>query len=45
LDSNGDASVDLSDVVHLLSYLFQGGPPHVLGTECFPIAGCPTRCF
>ena len=26
IDSNGDGGVDLSDAVHLLTWLFQGGP-------------------
>ena len=27
IDSNGDGSVDISDAVHLLAWLFSGGPP------------------
>jgi hypothetical protein len=44
LDSNGDGSVDISDALSALRFLFLGGPPHVLGTECVPIAGCPGAC-
>ena len=28
-DPNGDSAVNISDVSHLLSYLFQGGEPPV----------------
>jgi hypothetical protein len=41
LDFNGDARIDLSDPVRVLGYLFLGTAPHVLGTRCRPIVGCP----
>jgi hypothetical protein len=44
LDSNGDGRVDLGDPVHLLGFLFLGGPSHELGTECVPVTGCPDVC-
>ena len=40
LDNNGDAKVDLTDVISVLDYLFQGGAPPVLGEKCVPITGC-----
>jgi len=34
VDLNGDASLDVTDAVYLLQYLFQGGPPPIrCGTE------------
>jgi hypothetical protein len=43
-DADGNAAVNLTDVVYLLEHLFLGGPPHVLGSECVAIDGCPTVC-
>ncbi|HAK95727.1 MAG TPA: hypothetical protein DCM87_12205 [Planctomycetes bacterium] len=45
LDMNGDATVNLADPVYLLAYLFAHGPPHVLGTACVKIEGCPHICW
>ena len=45
LDLNGDTRVDLADGIHLLIYLFQGGPQPAGGTECRPIEGCEQACF
>lgn len=44
LDGNGDGRVNVSDGVHVLRYLWQAGPPPVLGEECVPIRGCPEVC-
>ena len=44
LDSNGDASTNVADAIYLLAYLFQSGPPPVLGTQCVRIPGCPDAC-
>jgi hypothetical protein len=44
LNVNGDAAVDLTDGVSALLYLFQGGSPHVLGTRCVFLPGCPDAC-
>jgi hypothetical protein len=44
LDSNGSASVDLTDAVYVLNYLFRDGPDPVLGTACTRIPGCPQAC-
>jgi hypothetical protein len=44
LDLNGDRGIDLSDPVHGLSFLFQGGGPPLLGGECVRLVGCPDRC-
>lgn len=47
-DANGDRKVDLTDGIYLLAYLFGGCagqcPPHVGGTECRAIEGCPQTC-
>jgi hypothetical protein len=43
-DVSGDGEVDLSDPIHLLVYLFQGGPPPALGTTCTPLRDCPDAC-
>jgi hypothetical protein len=44
LDANGDAGVNLSDAVYLLSHLFAQGPPHALGTACVEIEACSDAC-
>ena len=44
LDVNGDNSLNLTDAIHSLAYLFMGGAPPVPGTECRPIPGCPEAC-
>lgn len=44
LDHNGDATIDQSDAVSLLSYLYLDGPPHVLGGGCVRIVGCEDLC-
>jgi hypothetical protein len=44
LDANGDTSLDASDVIHQLFYLFADGAPHVQGTGCEPMDGCVPRC-
>ncbi len=44
LDANGDESVNLADVISLLSYLFAGGEQPVMGSECIRIPGCPDSC-
>jgi len=40
-DVNGDAAIDMSDAVSILTFLFLGTQPPILGTDCVPIAGCP----
>jgi hypothetical protein len=44
LDATGDRRVDLGDAIALLSHVFLGGRPHVLGKDCAPILGCPASC-
>jgi hypothetical protein len=44
LDVNGDEELNLTDAIHSLAYLFMGGAPPALGTECLPIAGCSNAC-
>ncbi|MFP6738105.1 MAG: hypothetical protein VCD34_05115, partial [Planctomycetota bacterium] len=44
LDSNGDETVNVSDAVWLLGYMYQGGAPPSRGTECLRLAGCPNVC-
>ena len=41
MDGNGDGSIDLSDAVHTLGFLFQGESPPVQGVDCFGIPDCP----
>ena len=43
-DLNVDGQVNLTDPLLLLEYLFQGGKPSLLGTECIEITGCPDVC-
>jgi hypothetical protein len=43
-DASGDDRVDLTDAVSILGFLFLGGPPHTLGTECVSIADCDPVC-
>ncbi|MBI4600589.1 MAG: CotH kinase family protein [Planctomycetes bacterium] len=44
LDLNGDESVNVSDAVYLLNFLFRGGPVPSRGTSCVRVQGCPTAC-
>jgi hypothetical protein len=44
LNWNGDAVVNLSDAIYALDFLFQEGPPHVLGSACVSIEGCEDAC-
>ena len=44
LDFNDDSSVDLSDGIGMLNWLFQGGRGHALGTDCVQIVDCPDVC-
>ena len=44
LDVNGDANVNISDIVYMASFLFMGGSPPAQGLGCFPVPivlGCP----
>ena len=43
-DWNGDAAVDVSDIVSALLYQFAGGSPHALSVECRPFDTCPGEC-
>jgi len=36
-----DLTIDISDAVYLLTFLFLGGPPPVQGTACIYIEDCP----
>ena len=40
----GGESLDLSSAVRALQFLFFGGDPHPLGSECVTLPGCPDRC-
>ncbi len=44
LDVNGDSSVDNSDAVHILTYLFLDGNEPAQGDNCQRIEGCPDLC-
>ncbi len=44
LDSDGNQSVDLTDAIYILAYLFRSGPEPVLGTSCVRMEGCPDAC-
>jgi len=41
MDVNNDLSIDLSDGIYTLAFLFQGGPGPAQGVNCFSIPGCP----
>jgi hypothetical protein len=41
-DSNADSTLDVSDPVHLLNFLFIDGPPPGLFPSCEASAGCET---
>ncbi len=43
-DVDGSARVNVTDAIYVLRHLFVGGPPPALGTECVPLAGCPSIC-
>ena len=34
----------MADAIYVLSYLYQGGPPPVLGAGCVRISGCEDAC-
>ncbi len=44
LDLDGDTSVDVTDVLFMLNFLFGDGPEPVLGSFCVRIEGCPDTC-
>ena len=50
LDWLGDDVVDITDAISLLTFVFLGGPAHMLtipgmeATGCVSIAGCPNTC-
>jgi hypothetical protein len=44
LDSDGDGTVDLTDAIYLLTYLFRSGPAPVRGTTCVFLTDCPDIC-
>ena len=44
LDADANGSVDVTDTIYLLDYLFRRGPPPVLGTDCVPLSTCPDAC-
>jgi hypothetical protein len=44
LDYDGGGKIDISDAVAAFLFLFVNGPPHALGRECVPIAGCRDDC-
>ena len=41
MDCNDDGSIDISDAIYKIAFLFQGGPAPVAGVNCFNITGCP----
>lgn len=43
-DGNQDSSLDISDAVRLLGFLFGASSPPALGTACILIEGCQDRC-
>ncbi len=43
-DADGSGEVTIGDAIALLDTIFRRGAPPALGTECLPIAGCPTAC-
>lgn len=44
LDFNGDADLDISDVLSLVIHLFGQGPAHVISPDCSEVAGCEGPC-
>lgn len=44
LDLDGNTSVDVTDVLVLLNFLFSDGPEPALGSFCVRIEGCPDTC-
>jgi len=43
-DVSGDATVNLTDPVYLLQFLFRGGPRPADGIDCVRIPGCRDAC-
>ena len=44
VDINGDQTVNLSDAIYSLDYLFNRGDPPALGVRCTLIPGCSLAC-
>ena len=49
LDWNGDHRIDIADPISSLKWLFGAngapGAPHILGTQCIVVTGCPDDCI
>jgi hypothetical protein len=43
-DLNGDARVNVADVLYGLNFLFKEGPPSSHGLQCVRVEGCDSRC-
>ncbi len=43
-DNDGSGEVNVTDVIYLLAYLYQGGPGPTRGTECIAAPDCETNC-
>ena len=43
-DVDGDGSLTVNDGVHLLRYLYVGGPPPFGGAGCVSMPDCPSAC-
>jgi hypothetical protein len=44
-DIDGNGSVNITDVISLLDYLYQNGPPPEAGTDCVRLEGCTNLCL
>jgi len=44
LDLNSDGQHDITDGIHLLTFLFRGGAPPALGANCVHLEACPDAC-
>jgi hypothetical protein len=43
-DFDAGGTVNITDAILLLEYVFRRGAPPTLGTSCLPITGCPSAC-
>lgn len=44
LDWDGNQTLNVTDTIGLLRYLFLGDSPHILGKSCAPVGGCQSSC-
>ena len=41
---DGENGTTVTDAIGIFNFIFEGGPPHVLGVDCVPVLGCESAC-